>query len=83
MQIWITPKCVSNLVHIFHLQNNHLDEDDPWSGIPAATDFTVHSTYHTKLQDMPGQLVLRRNMVLNTPSIAYWEDIGICKQGLI
>ena len=40
---------VANLVRTFDLQNNYLDEDDPWSGILSATDFVVRSMYHTTL----------------------------------
>ena len=43
----------------------------------------MHSTYHTIIQATPGQLVSRRNMVLNTPLIAYWEAISGHKQQII
>ena len=59
-----------NLGSTFNLQNNYLDKDDPWSGILAATNFVVCSTYHTKLQATPVQLVSGCDMILNTPSIA-------------
>ena len=39
-----------------------------WSGILAAMDFTVCSTYHAKLQATPDQLVFGRDMILNTPT---------------
>ena len=54
---------IANRVRTLDLQNNYLDEDDPWSGILAATDFTVHSMSHTTPQATPGQLVLVRNMI--------------------
>ena len=40
---------IANPVCTFDLQNNYLDEDDPWSGILAATDFAVQNIYHTTL----------------------------------
>ena len=62
---------------MFDLQNNYLDEADPWSGILAATAFAVQSMYHTTLQATPCQTVFRRDMILNTPSIADWEAINL------
>ena len=44
---------IKNLVRKFELQNNYLDEDDPWSGILVATAFSVLSTDHTTLQVTP------------------------------
>ena len=54
----IIRQVIANLVRIFDLQNNYLDEGYSWSGILAATVFAVHSTYHTTLQATPVQLVL-------------------------
>ena len=53
----IIHQVIANLVRTYGLQNNDLDKDDPWSGILAATDFAVQSTYHTRLQATPGHLV--------------------------
>ena len=69
-----------NLVRTYDLQNNYLDEDNPWSDILSATDFLVQSTYHTMLQATPGQLVIGCDMILNTPFIAYWETIKLRKK---
>ena len=44
---------IANNVCTFDLKNNHLNKDDPWSGILAATTFSVCSTYHTMLQVTP------------------------------
>ena len=54
---------------MFDLKNNYLDEDDPWSGISAATNFSVQRMYHTTLQATPGHMVFGRDMILNTPFI--------------
>ena len=67
----------------FNLKYNYLDKDDPWSRILAATAFTLLSTYHTKLQSTPGQLVFGLNMKLNTPFIADWLYISRRKKQLI
>ena len=63
---------------MFDLQNNYLDEDDPWSGILVATYFAVQSTYHTELQATPVHIVFRRDMILNNPFMAYWGSIRLC-----
>jgi hypothetical protein len=47
---------IGNILRTFCV--NEVDEDDPWSGILAATSFAVQSTYHTTLQATPAQLVL-------------------------
>ena len=72
-----------NLVLTYDPQNNFLDEDDPWSGILADTDFSVRSTYDTTLQATPDQLVLGRDMILNTPIMAKWGSIRLRKQKII
>ena len=72
-----------NLVCTYDLQNNYLDEDNPWSEILAATDFAVQITYHTTLQAAPGHLSFVRYMILNTPFIAEWEAIKTSKQKII
>ena len=63
----IIHQVIANLIFMFDLQNNYLDGDEPWSGILAAADFSVLSTYHTTLQATPGQLVFGRDMILSTP----------------
>ena len=55
--------------------NNYIDNDDPYSGILAATAFALWSMYHTTLQAMSGQLVLGHEMILNNPFITEWEVI--------
>ena len=50
---------IANLVHKFNSKHNYLYEGNPWSGILAATGFTVLSTHHTTLQDTPGQTSVR------------------------
>ena len=74
---------ISNLVSTFDLQNNYLDEDDPWSGILAATASAEQITYHTMLKSTPDQMVLWCDMILNTPFIADWGDIRLRKQKII
>ena len=44
---------IANLVRTYDLQNINLVEDDPWSGILAATSFAAQSMYNTTLQATP------------------------------
>ena len=81
--IEIIHQVIANLVCTYDLQHNYLDEDEPWSGILAATDFVVQSTYHTTLQATQGHLVFGRDMILNTTLTADWEAIRLRKQKII
>ena len=75
---------LGNLIKSVELQDNpYLDLDDPWSDILAAASFAMHSTYHTTLHMMPGQLIFGRCMILNTQYLADWTAIKAHKQQLI
>jgi transposase InsO family protein len=74
---------IGNMIRTFELEDNYLDEEDPWKGILSATAFAVRSTYHTTLQNSPGQLVFGRDMIFNIQHKANWEFIRQRKQQLI
>ena len=74
---------IGNMIRTFELESNYLDEDDPWKGILSATAFAVRSTFHTTLQNSPGQLVFGRDMIFNIQHTANWEYIKNRKQQLI
>ena len=74
---------ISNIIRAFKLEDNYLDEEDPWKDILSATAFTVRSPFHTKLHQSPGQLVFGRYRIFNTKHTANWECICQCKQTLI
>jgi Integrase zinc binding domain/RNase H-like domain found in reverse transcriptase len=74
---------IGNIIRTFELENNYLDEDDPWMGILSATAFAVRSTFHTTLRSTPGQLVFGRDMILNVKHEANWEYIRERKQAII
>ena len=40
---------IGNIIHIFDVSN--IVNNDPWSGILAATMFAARATYHTPLQE--------------------------------
>ena len=48
---------IGNFIRTFELEHNYLDENDPWEGILSAMACAVQSTFHTTLQQIPGQLV--------------------------
>jgi hypothetical protein len=68
---------IGNIIRTFELENNYLDDNDPWKGILSATAFAVQSTFHTTLQNTPGQLVFGRDMILNVKHEANWEYISM------
>jgi len=74
---------IGNMIRTFELEDNYLDEDDPWKGILAATAFAVCSMYHTTLQKTLEQLVFSRDMICNIEHEAHWEYIRQHKQALI
>jgi hypothetical protein len=74
---------IGNIIRTFELENNYLDDEDPWKGILSATAFAVRSTFHTTLQNTPGQLVFGRDMILNVKHEANWEYIRARKQNII
>ena len=57
---------IANLVLTFDLQNNYLDEDDPWLGILAVADFAVRRTYHITVQATPSDMILGHDMILSS-----------------
>ena len=46
---------IRNIIRTFDVSN--IVNNDPWSGILAATMFAARTTYHTTLQASPMQLV--------------------------
>ena len=69
---------IGNIIRTFDVSN--IVNNDPWSGILAATMFAVRTTYHTTLQASPMQLVFGRNAILNIKHVADWEHIRKRKQ---
>ena len=66
---------ISNIIRTIKLENNYINEEDPWKGILSATAFAVCSTFHTTLRNTPGQFVFGRDMLLNIKHEANWEYI--------
>ena len=74
---------IGNIIRTFELEDNYLDEVNPWKGILSATAFAVRSTFHTTLNQSPGQLVFGRDMILNIKHEANWDYIKKRKQNII
>ena len=67
---------ILNLVCTFGIPNNCFYEERLWAGILESTDFAM-------LQSTSGQLVFRRDIILNTPFIDDWEANRQFNQQLI
>ena len=74
---------LGNLIRSYELEDNYMDEKDPWAGILTAAAFALRSTVHTTLKATPGQLVFGRDMMLNVKHEANWQAIKERKQRLI
>ena len=64
---------IGNIIRTFDVSN--IVNNDPWSGIRAATMFAVRETYHTTLQASPMQLVFGQDAILNIKHVSDWEHI--------
>ena len=61
---------IGNIIRTFDVSN--IVNNNPWSGILAATMFAVRATYHTLLRASPMQLVFGRDAILNIKHVANW-----------
>ena len=61
---------IGNIIHTFGVSN--IVNNNPWSGILAATMFAVRSNYHTKIQASPMQLLFSQDAILNINHVADW-----------
>ena len=56
---------LGNLVRNFNISNKtYVDEDDPWTGIVSAEEFSILSTTNRQKGYSPGQLIFGREMIL-------------------
>jgi hypothetical protein len=74
---------IGNMIRTHQVGSAEIDENDPWSGILAATMFATRATYHTTTQATPAQLVFGRDAILNTKFDANWKAIHDRKQRAI
>ena len=59
---------IGNIISTFDVSN--IVKNDPWSGILAATKFSVCATYLTTLQAYTMQLVFGRDAILNNMNVS-------------
>ena len=59
---------IGNIIRTFDVSN--IANNNPWSGILAATMSAVRATYHITLQASPMQLVFGRDAILNIKHVA-------------
>ena len=69
---------IGNIILTFDVYNTV--NNNPWSGILAATMFAVCATYHITLQLSPRHLLFVRDAILNIQHVANWEHIQQRKQ---
>jgi len=66
---------LADMLRTFKLEEQELDENDPWSPFLAAASFAIRSTYHTTLGATPAQLIFGRDMLLPIQFKADWALI--------
>jgi transposase InsO family protein len=76
---------IGNIIRTFEIQESTEKDahSDAIDGILAATMFAIRATYHTTMQATPAQLVFGRDVILNIPYAANWENIRERKQARI
>jgi hypothetical protein len=76
-------KVVNNMLRSFDLEQENLEEDNPFKYFLQSTAWDIRSTYHTTLQATPCQLVFGRDMIHNIAFKANWSLIQKRKQDII
>ena len=71
-------RTIGNIIRTFDVSN--IVNNNPWSGILAATMFAIRATYHITLQAYPMQLVFVQDTILNIKHVDDWEHIRQQKQ---
>lgn len=66
---------LNDMLRTFELEEQELDETDPWSEFISAAAFAIRSTVHTTLEASPAQLVYGRDMILPIKFEADWTYI--------
>ena len=74
---------IGNILRTFQVNNQQLEQNDPWDGILSAVIFAMRSTVHTTMQATPMQLVFGRDAIMNLTFNANWHLIKQRKQELI
>jgi hypothetical protein len=76
-------KIVKNMIRSYDLENDNLEEDNPFDYLLQSPAWAIRSTYHTTLQATPCQLVFGRDMTDNIVLKTNWNQIQKRKQDII
>ena len=66
---------LGNIVRTFNIQQTYVDENDLWTGILAASAFSIRSTTNKQKGYSPGQLIFGRDIILRIKHRVDWELI--------
>jgi hypothetical protein len=64
---------IGDVLRTFEVENQPIDESDPWSGILNALAWAVRSTCNATLQSTSGQLVFGSDMIWDMAHVADWQ----------
>jgi hypothetical protein len=73
----VQHQTIGNVFQKFDL--NEVDEDDPWTGMLAATSFTAQAIQATPAQE----LMFGHDAILNIKHVTDWEHVHQRKQEII
>ena len=68
---------LGNMLRTFELEQQDLNEENPFEEFLAAAAWALRSTYHSVLDATPGQLVFGRDMLLPVQFKANWGAIAL------
>ena len=71
------------MLRAYDLDNQDLDEHDPFGEYLSGIAWAIRSTYHTVLDATPGQLVFGRDMIYDLTYVADFDRLRTRKQTLI
>ena len=64
---------VNDMLRSFDLENENLEEDNPFDFFLQSTAWAIRSTYHPTPQAIPCQLVFEKDMIHNNALNANWN----------
>ena len=71
---------LGNALRNFEIEQQELDDQNPWDEFLSAAAFAIRSTHHTTLEASPAQLVFQRDMFLPVKYVANWTNIQLQRQ---
>ena len=74
---------LGNALRTFELEEQELDDENPWEPFMTAVAYAIRSTYHTTLQATPGQIIFGRDMVLPVSMRTDWARVAQRKQDIV